>query len=204
MALGITFDPITRANKLTDNPEDLAFDMNVEGHLRSANEKVNPTYPIYAIVSAPNEPFEALKDKKLRLKVKLINESKHLCIVLADDEQQIIKWETSSIRTVSANTHNHTMEITTRNSTYKFLRVDDITVETVSTDFKPIYYGNGYDKYVFRFDSAMSQQEVEAWLRVNGYLVKHDHAWYDDYSEVRVVDTECFEWEYTRIRAYTD
>lgn len=216
MAIGITFDPSIGAPKLTDNPEDLAFDMAVEGHLRSSNEKTMAaakeakaddkaddkaneaqTPKMYALIAAPEEPFELLNKKKLKLKIR--KQANHLGIMPVDEDQ--IVWETSAIQSVDQN--DNTVTITTRNSVYKFLRIDNLGVETLEHDLKGINYGNGHSKYVYKFSRALSQEELEAWLRVNYHLVRYEHAWYEDYCVIKKLD-DGFTWEYTHVMAYTD
>lgn len=152
---------------------------------------------LYAIISAPDEPFELLKDKKLNLK---IGKQNNILKISSEDSGNII-WETSIVQNIERTKIGVT--ITTKNSTYNFLQIDTISVEILEKEYKPIHYGNGYSKYVFKFNRILSQKEFEAWLRVNHYLVKYDHAWYEDYCKIQQRDIGD-EWEYTHILAYTD
>lgn len=84
----------------------------------------------------------------------------------------------------------------------KFKTANDLTVIIVTNDYKPIRYGDGYDKHEFVFNRNITEEEFYDFLNTNNYnLHSNPVGWWDDYSKIEGCDNK---WTYTWIRRYTD
>ena len=77
----------------------------------------------------------------------------------------------------------------------------DLKLIYALTEYKPINYGNGYDKTTFVFNRELSEAEFIQFLNENKYQIHEQEGWWDDHSKI---EGKGQKWIYTWVRVYTD
>lgn len=115
--------------------------------------------------------------------------------------------------------------ISTRNTVYDLVDVSMLIptatkvseIELLSEDIGPskmINYGDGYSTTYCTFNRVnycafnkpISEDDVRAWLKEKGRVYKSENQvpWYEDYVELKPMNSDGTKWEVKRIRRYTD
>lgn len=146
-------------------------------------------------------------------------------VVLVDAETERILWKTSPISAENIfKTDDGVKFITDHGTEYDFVNVSsliptrsqdgiDVAEDSVlpialgviskNHEYKPIYYGDGYDKYVYMFDREITIDEFIKFVenefsRELRFIQEYP---YQDYDKV---DGSGNEWTFTHILCYTD
>jgi hypothetical protein len=175
---------------------------------------------IYTL-SAPLDGEKSILNGRLLL-VRIDKNDKRLKIADAITREDI--WVTTPIF-VSRESDVGACFVTQSGSTYDFVNVealipttkvfsntseDAVHEEEPTVDFvvvnceeshRPIYYGDGYDKYVFEFSREINEAEFLAFLKKEGRPTNKQEHMFQDYAKLQGKGTK---WTYTWVRCYTD
>ena len=114
--------------------------------------------------------------------------------------------------------NSNTCRLTTTNTVYEFVKLNNLPEEIADPlaekdgpsnfevisedkDYKPINYGDGYDRRTFKFSREITREEFTAFLTDRKFDLTPKGPWWQDYAEIEGSgDT----WVYTWVRVYTD
>lgn len=138
-----------------------------------------------------------------------------------DAQQENVElWITSTCQNLEYTASG--IRFTTENSVYELLDVSFLipTAAKVSEDqeeelsliseeygpSKMINYGDGYSITYCTFNKPVSEDEIRTWFKENSRIYKRydEVPWYEDYVELKLMNSDGTKWEVKRIRRYTD
>lgn len=140
-------------------------------------------------------------------------------LMFIDITSKTVIWETTSM-IESVETKDGIIFKTASGSSYDFIDVVtlvptynpptvvempveiDFIVVNEKTDYRPIHYGDGYDRTAYEFSREITEKEFIAFLEKKNICTRTKQEYpYQDYAKIEGSGTK---WTYTWVRCYTD